>query len=125
MGNRKLGCGYSLALSTGNKTHITLVYFNNLKRGYEQSLVKKLALEYLSKQDEIIELKYGGPCFKRSIHVHGKIEQIQSDLIDIFSKMGFDVDNTERGRTPHVDPRGLQISELFNSLNLHNPDWNI
>ena len=47
MSRRNLGNNYALGWSTGNGTHLTLLYFEKVKRGYEQSRVKQLANEFL------------------------------------------------------------------------------
>lgn len=103
--NRKLGDGYSLALNTGNGTHLTLVYFHKLKRGYEQDMVKQMASKYFTDNKlETIELNFGEPHNIRSIKVHGQIEQIIKDLSELFSSF-----NIDSNQVPHIDLRGKSI----------------
>lgn len=121
--SRKLGRGYSLALNTGKNTHITLVYFNQCKRGYEQNYVNKAAQKYLIDEGyEEIELKYGDKWGKRSVHVTGDIKEIQYKLIKYFLDQGWDVDDRPRAHTPHVDLRGNSVDDLKQSVNI-NTDW--
>jgi hypothetical protein len=77
MTSRKLGDGYSLALNTGNGTHLTLVYFYKLKRGYEQDLAKNIAMSYFkSKNIETVKLEFGDKYNERSVRITGQIESI-------------------------------------------------
>jgi hypothetical protein len=108
MSSRKLGNGYSLALNTGAGTHLTLVYFNNLKRGYEQDLAKSIAIDYFRVNGlEEIELEFGDTHAKRSVRVHGEIETIISDLRDLFTSFDIDPD-----QIPHIDLRGHDTADL-------------
>jgi len=103
--SRKLGDGYSLALNTGNGTHLTLVYFHKLKRGYEQDMVKQMASKYFTdNQLETIELNIGEPYNIRSIKIHGQIEKIIKDLSELFSSF-----NIDANQVPHIDLRGKSI----------------
>jgi hypothetical protein len=114
MSSRKLGNGYSLALHTGNGTHLTLVYFNKLKRGYEQNLVKSITIDYFrANKIEEIELEFGDLHESRSIRVHGAIESIISDLKDSFKS--FDID---LGHIPHIDLRGRIMADLSKKVSV-------
>lgn len=108
MSSRKLGNGYSLALHTGCGTHLTLVYFNKLKRGYEQDMVKNMAREYFESNNITeIDLEFDGSHAKRSVKVIGEIEAIISDLQNIFSSFDIDVN-----QVPHIDLRGNDVDDL-------------
>lgn len=101
---RKLGCGYSLALNTGNGTHMTLVYFNNCKRGYEQDLAKTMANDYFQARGiTTIDFDLGEKFNERSVRVRGaEIERIISDLTqNVYAR--FDIDSNQ---VPHIDLRG-------------------
>lgn len=115
--------GYALMLDTGAGTHITLVYFYRLKRGYDQYLVTELARQYLLGEGyDIIVMEYGprwGPC---SIHVSGEIAEIQQKLIRLFLDFGYDIDLSVRSRTPHVDLKGVPVAKLKRFVNI-DTDW--
>lgn len=106
---RKLGDGYSLAIKTGPYTHLTLVYFYNLKRGYEQSRVKEITNEYYAKNNiDYIDLNINGePYGNRCIRVTGKIVDIVNDLSNLFSS--YDIDTCQ---IPHIDLRGTSVSDI-------------
>lgn len=111
--SRKLGNGYSLALKTSDNTHVTLVYFHNLKRGYEQDMVKSMADDYfLSRGRTHIDMVLGDNHGERSKLVLGDVIDITKDLVELFST--FDIDKTQ---VSHVDLRGTSESDL----NLHVP----
>lgn len=108
---RKLGCGYSLALNTGNNTHLTLVYFNNCKRGYEQDLVKSMADDYFqSRGITAIDFDLGDKYNERSVRVCGaEIERIIKDLSqNVFSRFDIDVN-----QVAHIDLRGNASSSAI------------
>jgi hypothetical protein len=101
---RKLGHGYSLAIHTGGGTHLTLVYFNNCKRGYEQDMVKQMASDYFQSRNlTTVDFTLGDSYNERSVRVKGQvIESIISDLTHkIFTS--FDIDQNQ---VPHIDLRG-------------------
>ena len=105
---RRLGQGYSLALKTGEGTHLTLVYFNRLRRGYEQELVKSMSEKYFEQRGlEYLELVHGEIHEKRSICIHGEVENVIKDLQQLFS--AYDIDVAQQA---HIDPRGLDPSQL-------------
>ena len=111
---RKLGSGYSLALKTGGdpETHLSLVYFHALKRGYEQERVKSIAAEYFAERGlDVIELEYGESVFQRSVSVHGVITDVIKDLAELFSS--YDIDAQQ---VAHVDLRGNRKGDLLTSV---------
>ncbi len=82
---------------------MTLLYFNKLRRGYEQELVKSMAEEYFEQRGlEQLELVLGETHEKRSISIHGEVEQVIQDLKQLFS--AYDIDTTQQA---HIDLRGL------------------
>ena len=127
---RKLGLSYSLALKTGGKekseTHLTLVYFDRLKRGYEQNLVKEIVENYFKKIGiSEVEIEFGKPCLKRSIEVKGKlIEKISKDLHIIFN--GYNKFNvSEESQCLHIDLKTVnKPTDLLKKVPLFN-NWYI
>jgi hypothetical protein len=118
--SRKLGDGYSLALNTGNGTHLTLVYFHKLKRGYEQDMVKQMASQYFADNDlEIINLNFGELYNIRSVKVHGEIERIVKELSELFNS--FDIDANQ---VPHIDLRGNSMDSIDRVVSVVN-NWYI
>ena len=114
MSARRCGDGFSLALVTGPNTHLTLVYFNMCRRGYEQNLAKQMAIDYFrSKNLTNVDLILGERHNERSVCVHGIIEKIILDLCDVFSK--FDID---RNQIPHIDLRGTDIKFINTRVSL-------
>ena len=107
--SRKLGNGYSLALNTGAGTHLTLVYFHNCRRGYEQDLVKGMAAAYFQSANvTAIDLELRGAHCERSVLVGGDLlVRVVRDLEQLFAS--FDID---RGQVPHIDLRGAQPGSL-------------
>lgn len=115
---RKLGDGFSLALNTGNDTHLTLVYFFKLKRGFEQDLVKQKAVQYFQdKNITNIALEFGGTHNERSIKVLGEIETVAKDLAELFSS--FDID---KNQVPHIDLRGNRLENMSKNVSVVN-NW--
>lgn len=107
---RKLGCGYSMALHTGSGTHLTLVYFNNCKRGYEQDMVKQMASDYFASRNlTSVDFTLGESYNERSVLVKGQI--IESIVSDLTSKIfaNFDID---RNQICHIDLRGAAKSAI-------------
>jgi hypothetical protein len=103
-GPRKLGNGYSLALKTSDNTHLTLVYFNNLKRGYEQNLVKNMCIEYFNDKNVLMLcIDFG----ERSIKVLGKVIDIVTDLEILFPSFYIDKD-----QVPRIDLHGNDINNI-------------
>jgi len=126
-----------------SNTHCTLVYFYNLKRGFEQNLVKTLAEEHIDKLEleEEIELiiegkickglldksisieEYKSLCSGRCILIGGKITKLQEELIGLFQGMQYDIDTSDRARIPHIDPRGQNKSVILTAIPLKNNWW--
>ena len=124
---RKLGLSYSLALKTvgkeGSETHLTLVYFNRLKRGYEQSLVKGIAENYFLKMGiSKVEIEFGKPCLKRSIEVKGeKISKISKDLYILFQRYNV----SKEPQCLHIDLKTVnRPTDLLKKVPLFN-NWYI
>ena len=120
--SRRLGNGYSLALKTGGSpgTHCTLVYFNNLKRGFAQTQVKQQAADYFaSKGITSVAVTYGGDCFKRSVEVCGDLEQVSQDLLQLFG--GYDI---QKEQLLHVDLKGNAPDDLLRTVSTVD-NWNI
>lgn len=112
--SRKLGDGYSLALNTGNGTHLTLVYFHRLKRGYEQDMAKRIASQYFADNGlETVKLDFGELYNIRSVKVHGHIERIIKDLSELFRS--FDIDANQ---VPHIDLRGNSIETIDRDISV-------
>lgn len=110
---RKLGDGYSLALKVSEHHHLTLVYFNKLKRGYEQNLVKTMCNEYFCSNNILsVPLHIGEKFGTRSVCITGQIEKITEDLSNLFS--GF---NITKDQIPHIDLRGHPVSSLPECVN--------
>jgi hypothetical protein len=108
-----------LALKTAEGTHITLLYFNRLRRGYEQESVKSTADEYFRQRDmPHVTLAFGEIREKRSIRVHGEIEQVIEDLKPLFSS--YDIDLTQQA---HIDLRGVDSQKLSSRVPTMN-NWN-
>ena len=119
MSSLRLGQGYSLALKTGDGTHLTLLYFNRLKRGYEQEQVKMAAEEYFRQRGlEHVNIEFGEIHEKRSIAVFGEIDQVMKDLQQMFSS--YDIDATQRA---HIDLRGVDHNKLSKRVPTIN-NWN-
>ena len=98
------GKGYSLALNAGPQgMHITLVYFNCCRRGYEQETVKNMAYAYLQELGEThVDITLGAPCYSRSVEVHSEmLERIRDELRELFSS--FDI--SAEPQHLHVDLR--------------------
>ena len=103
---RKLGDGYSLALNTGNGTHLTLVYFFKCKRGFEQNSVKAKAAGYFAEHGiQSITLEFGEAHEERSVRVLGEAAKIIEDLREIFKN--YDIDKKQ---IPHIDLRGTNVT---------------
>ena len=99
--SRNLGFNYSLAWNTGNNTHLTLLYFNNCKRGYEQNRVKQLAEDYMLKNlDTNITLELGDMYSDRCVTVKNKkISYIQLELAKYFTSLKFEMSDVKQ---PHI-----------------------
>lgn len=125
---RRLGDGYSLALRTGHGTHMTLVYFPRLRRGFEQQLAQSIAAGYFEEHKiERIHVNYGDVVLERSIAVEGFAEndptitlaQIAKDLRKLMQDNGLEVSASEQ--LLHVDPRGnAKLDRIIASVN----NWN-
>jgi len=108
---RNIGNNYALALQTGGDTHITLVYFNNVKRGFAQERVKQLAEQFL---DDVavfparVTLQLGDMMTERCIAVvNPELVAIQRELTTLFTTLGYDL----APAVPlHIDLRGKSDS---------------
>ena len=103
---RNLGKNYALAWKTGAKTHLTLIYFNNVKRGFEQERVKALAIAFLNENNiaQHITLNLGDMMTDRCILVlNEEILRLQQQLYVYFEALGFDL---RALKPPHIDTRG-------------------
>lgn len=120
---RNIGKNYALALTTGKKTHLTLIYFNNVKRGFEQDRVKTLANAFLrdrhdGEEEDVrgtILLELGDMVSDRCIGVNNaELIRIQRQLYDFFLSLGYDL----RPLLPlHIDLRGGQAIETETQTN--------
>lgn len=122
---RNLGTNYPLCWNTGAQTHMTLIYFENVKRGYEQERVKSLAEDFLTAENVPTQLILKSPNVKwtyfsdRCVAVHSlEIQQIQKDLWSYFTKLGFKL---RALRDLHIDLRG-QSDQIIN-LTVGTRDW--
>ena len=99
---------------------MTLVYFNHLRRGYEQEMVKAAADEYFQERGlHHLDLKFGEIHEKRSIRVHGEVEQVIKDLQQKFSS-SYDIDLTQQA---HIDLRGVNPEKLSTVVSTSS-NWN-
>jgi hypothetical protein len=125
---RKLGQGYSLALDTGNGTHLTLVYFHQLRRGFEQNMVKQLAENYIYENcNSEIYMRYDNVFLneqKRCVVIKNhEIKSLQDGLQMLFYT-NFSIDTTSiHAKTPHIDLRGTDYNDLSDIIVLHPPKW--
>lgn len=121
---RNLGKNYVLAWNTGNNTHMTLIYLENVKRGYEQERVKWLANDFLREQlkaPETIELTLGEMMTDRCILVTNPlIKEIQEALYAYFTELGFTVRPL---RSPHIDLRNQPKSIVTTTIQVS--DWHV
>ena len=98
---------------------MTLVYFNRLRRGYEQELEKSIAEEYFEQRGlEYLYLVHGETHEKRSICIHGEVETVIKDLQQFISAYDIDV-----GQQAHIDLRGLDPSQLPSRVSTKG-NWN-
>lgn len=114
MSRRNLGNNYALSWSTGNGTHLTLLYFENVKRGYEQSRVKQLAKEFLTNLQvpEYYKWKLDKTKLysKRCVLVDDRyLTMLQEDMFKFFTSRKF----TLRELKPlHIDLRGQAFESI-------------
>ncbi len=125
--SRNLGTNSVLAWKTGGGTHLTLIYLENVKRGFEQERAKRLAEEYLNSQNvpETLhlaqelgkgkELMWTERC---ASVVSEQIRQIQKGLWEHFTQLGF----TVRALRPlHIDLRGQDVNIIADMVGTR--DW--
>lgn len=130
MSARNLGNNYSLALNTGNGTHLTILYIKNCKRGYEQTRVKTIANEFIlnTLQKEEYHLTTNNikviPNNSRCVAVTDPdLIQLQTDLLDhLIKNHGFDQNEIEK-RPLHIDLRG-QPKTILEDIIIPSTNWN-
>lgn len=118
---RNLGNNYPLAFKTPNGTHMTLIYFNNVKRGYEQERVNSLARAFMDeiKFPTVVKLELGEMIEPEERCVAIKNAQLivlQKQLYDYFENEGFDLRPL---RNLHIDLRGLDLIETLKNTMLN------
>lgn len=119
---RNVGKNYALALKTGEDTHITLVYFNNVKRGFEQERVKQLADEFLDRNafPRSLALQLGEMLTDRCVSVeNAELAQLQRQLHEYFVALGYDLRPLV---ALHVDLRGQNDSAVEKTIETRR--WN-
>lgn len=107
------GNGFSLALNTGKGTHLTLIYFNRCKRGYEQDLIRQMAINYFLNENLVsVKLELGDIIDKRRVLITSPlIQKIIDDFQVLFSS--FDIDLTQEA---HIDLRGHSLDDLDKTI---------
>lgn len=124
---RNLGNNYALAWKTGHGTHLTLLYFENVKRGYEQDRLKNLADDFIKESDLCINYMDLGIDFEnpemwtdRSVLVKSKdLLQLQKELFQYFQQKKFKL----RPLHPlHIDLRGQSVNKIDQYVDVRQ-DW--
>lgn len=121
MSSRNLGNNYVLAWKTGAGTHMTLVYLNNVKRGYEQERAKRLVDAFLAERGTpaTIPLSLGPMATERCVSVKSEVlEQLQQALYDYLVSQGF---SPRPLRPLHIDLRSQSTNVVNKSIAIN--DW--
>lgn len=120
---RNIGNNYALALKSGGNTHITIVYFNNVKRGFEQERVKTLAEEYLRQTQfpASVRIQLGEMVTDRCFAVvNDDLIRLQRELHAHFATLGYDL----RAIVPlHIDLRGESVHDAVDDV-ISTTNWN-
>jgi hypothetical protein len=92
--SRTLGNNYALAWKTGAEIHMTLVYINNVKRGYEQERVKELVNDFMEATQVPVEfpLPLGDMISTRCVSVDSsELEMLRQCIYEHLLAQGFDM----------------------------------
>jgi hypothetical protein len=119
--SRNIGTNYCLAWKTGGGTHLTLVYIENVKRGFQQDRVKRLVQDLLDTMNvpPEIPLQTGPMMMERCIEiVTSDIIEIQLSIHECLERHGF---RLRPLRPPHIDLRGQ--SETVLQTTVRTRDW--
>lgn len=130
--NRNLGNNYSLAWpisfpdATENSSdlHMTLVYINNVKRGFEQNRLKELVNAFFDDQEvpETLLLNVGAMLTDRSVLLQSEyVENLRGLLEDFLKSHGF---NLRQSMPLHVDLRGSDIPSNIKEILIRTRVWN-
>ena len=121
--SRNLGNNYCLAWNTGGGTHMTLVYMENVRRGYEQDRARRLVEEFLEETGvpEQLELTLGEMMTNRCISVtSATIRGLQEAIYDFLAEHGFQLRSL---RDPHIDLRGQSDAILVDAVLTRKRNW--
>jgi hypothetical protein len=102
---------------------MTLVYFNNVKRGFEQDRVKQLADAFMEETNvpANVELQLGDNLTDRCVGVlNAELVELQRALFDHFVAHGFDLRPLV---ALHIDLRGSTASDSIERT-INTRRWN-
>ena len=102
---------------------MTLVYMENVRRGYEQDRVRRLVEEFLEETGvpEQLELTLGEMMTNRCISVtSATIRGLQEAINDFLAEHGFQLRSL---RDPHIDLRGQSDAILVDAVLTRNWNW--
>lgn len=101
---------------------MTLIYLNNVKRGFEQERVKQLAEEFLDRLQfpQTITLQLGEMLTDRCIAIeNAELAQLQRELYEYFVSLDYDLRPLV---ALHVDLRGQNDSIVDRTIETRS--WN-
>ncbi|KAL6057209.1 Transcription elongation factor SPT5 [Balamuthia mandrillaris] len=124
------GGGYALTLDTGNRLHITMVYFRSLVVNGETAAPSASLVERKEKiramAEEFCKERFGGKSAaplevgemwgQNSIHVVGELATVKTELVTYFMEKGYNVDTGRQGVTAHINLKGHPKTTLNPSV---------
>lgn len=121
LSSRNVGNNHVVAWKTGGGTHMTLVYINNVKRGFEQERVKRIVNAFLAERqvNDTIRLPLGDMVTERCIAVQSDyLNELQQAIYNHLVSLGFSVRPL---RPLHIDLRGQSHKVVQESVQIK--DW--